>query len=550
MPALMPLCCPQDGLEWAYLFAEYDADGGGTIGPDEFKECVRNEARISEEQINDKEIAQLFKHVDEDGSGEITVDEFTAFMSKSSRKRPKLPPSGALKAGRQTRHLTPMEQIAMATREAERMEGVPFIAEYIALERLPLREKSNVGSKVVGYLEKNEVVAVTQVWAANEMKCHRLKWGAKPTNGWCSHRGKNKGGRTNVLLSRLTRDEWSAIAFHETSVAHRISTLANMYKIQDQPEVKHERRLRAQMMGPENQLNKHKADQWVCTELGLEDPEQVGVGFLSRCTTDDELEELVNLLERTPRQEWRRVATEWESTVAEHRSAQQQLRQTQEGRFIAPMPPVAARVFACIDRALVIRQIAEARRQAMEGGEAEEEEEATEEAAEEGPRAVALSQLEQAVLQAHAERRDAVDKKEQERTARAAQAASSAAGSAAATQPAPPLSVTIISAEFVDQSPTVPLATTVAASQLPAQPLSSPEKPTASEQSVAPEGPTPSLKLHAEAEANVAGARDGSCTNALWRTPQAPPLARSARCRDPPPRAHSTRRQHSRSSES
>ena len=56
------------------------------------------------------------------------------------------------------------------------MDGVPFIAEYIAAEKLPLRAEASPTSKVVGFLEKGEVVAVTQVHNGNEMRIHRLRW--------------------------------------------------------------------------------------------------------------------------------------------------------------------------------------------------------------------------------------------------------------------------------------------------------------------------------------------------------------------------------------
>ena len=43
-------------------------------------------------------------------------------------------------------------------------------------EKLPLRAEASPTSKVVGFLEKGEVVAVTQVHNGNEMRIHRLRW--------------------------------------------------------------------------------------------------------------------------------------------------------------------------------------------------------------------------------------------------------------------------------------------------------------------------------------------------------------------------------------
>ena len=80
--------------------------------------------------------------------------------------------------------------------------GVPFIAEYIAVDRIPLREKAQVGSKVIGWLAKHEVVAVTQVYAGNEMKIVRMKWNSTPKDGWTSHRGKHPNGGSQQVRSQ------------------------------------------------------------------------------------------------------------------------------------------------------------------------------------------------------------------------------------------------------------------------------------------------------------------------------------------------------------
>ena len=48
---------PQD--DWEELFKLYDADGGGTLDFDEFKQVVRKHGRISVRDINDIELRQV-----------------------------------------------------------------------------------------------------------------------------------------------------------------------------------------------------------------------------------------------------------------------------------------------------------------------------------------------------------------------------------------------------------------------------------------------------------------------------------------------------------
>lgn len=371
----------QRGVSWNELFAQYDLDGNGVLDMDEFLQAVRFDGNVKEDQISDREVDELFKHIDEDNSGGISQAEFSAFTSKTTRKRPRLPLSGKMKSSSK-RLLTALEKEVLAIKEAERSEGVPFIAEYIATERIPLRQTCKIDSKIVGFLNVNEVVAVTQVWKGNEMKCHRLRLNAKPLSGWASQRGRAKSGKISILLSRLSRDEWTSIAFHETSVAQRVSTLRCIHNVMDRPEVKHERLLREKRMGPGNQISAHISDAWVSDllelgskgpeesleEAGAEDPKAVAVGFLSKCTTDHELAELLDLLERTQRSEWRRVGRAWEVSSLEKRkqvaaAAKKSLERREQELASSAMPPAATRQFASIDRALLIHKKVESKRQ-------------------------------------------------------------------------------------------------------------------------------------------------------------------------------------------
>ena len=69
-------------MSWSDLFDQYDTDGGGTLGPEEFLQAVRYDGRIKEDQISDQQVEQLFNHVDKDGSGEIDYEEFASKMTK------------------------------------------------------------------------------------------------------------------------------------------------------------------------------------------------------------------------------------------------------------------------------------------------------------------------------------------------------------------------------------------------------------------------------------------------------------------------------------
>ena len=100
------------------------------------------------------------------------------------------------------------------------------------MRKAALRETSEITSKLIGYLEAGETVAVTAV-DGYRLKVLRLKWGAQPWKqpgtGWVSERDQE--GEGEVLLERLPRSEWSATAQHETALAERISQLRKMYGV-------------------------------------------------------------------------------------------------------------------------------------------------------------------------------------------------------------------------------------------------------------------------------------------------------------------------------
>ena len=68
-------------IGWDELFHTKDTDGGGTLGMGEFGAIVRGDCEIDETTLPEEELAQLFQAVDTDASGEIDAEEFGTFIS-------------------------------------------------------------------------------------------------------------------------------------------------------------------------------------------------------------------------------------------------------------------------------------------------------------------------------------------------------------------------------------------------------------------------------------------------------------------------------------
>ena len=75
--------------------------------------------------------------------------------------------------------LIPREKAYMAEKS-----GVPFVAEYITLQRAAVHEAPEPGARVLGYLDKGEVIAVTQVVYRTHVRVHRMRWNVEPQGGW------------------------------------------------------------------------------------------------------------------------------------------------------------------------------------------------------------------------------------------------------------------------------------------------------------------------------------------------------------------------------
>ena len=62
------------------MFAKFDDDGSGDLDADEFIQVARKECNISMSSVSDAELRQIFAQVDADGGGTVSAPEFTAWL--------------------------------------------------------------------------------------------------------------------------------------------------------------------------------------------------------------------------------------------------------------------------------------------------------------------------------------------------------------------------------------------------------------------------------------------------------------------------------------
>ena len=219
------------GQDWSLLFDSYDKDGSGGLDVQEFIATVRNDAGISESQFSDNEIANLFYSIDVDRSGVIDAAEFESWLKTPIRRKtgsPRESPSPGA-SDDQDAEDDAAKDVAVGLNA-----GVPFIAEYIVVRKVPMWDYPDADrhdNRRIGTLQKGEVVAVTQVWHKYRLWVHRLGWNKVPSSGWVSSRANN--GRGEVLLERLPVEEWSSRFEHETAVAQRVATLQKAQTLYD-----------------------------------------------------------------------------------------------------------------------------------------------------------------------------------------------------------------------------------------------------------------------------------------------------------------------------
>ena len=83
------------GMDFARLFKHYDRDNSGALDFNEFRSAIRRDAKITANQVSDKELQRVFNSVDDDGGGEVEIDEFVEWLGLSGPKqKPKAAASG------------------------------------------------------------------------------------------------------------------------------------------------------------------------------------------------------------------------------------------------------------------------------------------------------------------------------------------------------------------------------------------------------------------------------------------------------------------------
>ena len=68
-------------LGWKFIFDKYDDDGSGELDIEEFRQCVRHECKLTQEECSDDDVVELFCIVDADESGAIDATELRTFLT-------------------------------------------------------------------------------------------------------------------------------------------------------------------------------------------------------------------------------------------------------------------------------------------------------------------------------------------------------------------------------------------------------------------------------------------------------------------------------------
>ena len=224
----------------------------------------------------------------------LQVEEFTEWLKNPLKKERPRRARSDLAAHKEVIKQEEAYMDSMST-------GTPFIAEYIALHRCSMTEGPDEDNSArIGWLQKGEVVAVTQVWGKYRLWIHRLRWNARPSSGWVSCR--NRGGQGEVLLERLPVEEWSARSYHETAVAQRVATLRSMYEVYEKTRKSSAANQHPLVMPPE----------WIDERFNLQEPGKLAARKL-RTMGALQSEALLDALEKAPRSTWKTLLAGWEN---------------------------------------------------------------------------------------------------------------------------------------------------------------------------------------------------------------------------------------------
>lgn len=177
--------------------------------PDRFIQATRRDAQVGNAFLTDAQLEDIFNRIDTDGSGTVSCEEFLKWLGRLEHERDPLR-DGAV--------------VPSANGDDDRLQNrVPFVAEYIALQRATLRSGQDISSPKIGMLSTGEVVAVLLV-RGRRMKVQRLRHQANPRQGWVS----NRTADLKPIMEMLPRAEWTSITGHTTAVAERLALLNSL----------------------------------------------------------------------------------------------------------------------------------------------------------------------------------------------------------------------------------------------------------------------------------------------------------------------------------
>ena len=203
------------GQDWEFLFHTYDVNGDGGLSFGEFHHATRRDAQITPGMLSDKQLEDVFNRIDIDGDCRVSCDEFRQWIGKLASEKG-FARDGMI-GGDGEDDEDDEDEIE---RKRKAKNRVPFVAEYIALQRATIRCGQDLSSQKTGMLGAGEVVAVLQV-RGRRMKVQRLKYLVKPASGWVSDRTAD----LKPIMELLPREQWSSITSHTTTVAERVASL-------------------------------------------------------------------------------------------------------------------------------------------------------------------------------------------------------------------------------------------------------------------------------------------------------------------------------------
>ena len=177
-----------------------------------FIHATRRDAQVGPAILSDAQLEDIFNRIDVDGNCSVSCEEFLKWIGHLKHTRDPLRDGANVP-----------EANGDDDRPRQMKKRVPFVAEYIALQRATMRSGQDISSPKIGMLSTGEVVAVLQV-RGRRMKVQRLKHQAKPSQGWVSDRTSD----LKPIMEMLPRVEWTSISGHTTAVAERVALINSL----------------------------------------------------------------------------------------------------------------------------------------------------------------------------------------------------------------------------------------------------------------------------------------------------------------------------------